>query len=248
MSGHSKWATTKRKKGAIDAKRGKVFTKISKEITVASKIGGGDPDGNPRLRLAIIKAKEVNMPADNVKKAIQRGTGELPGMSYEETIYEGYGPGGVAVLMECLTDNKNRSVAELRHIFGKGGGNMGEAGCVSWMFDKKGYIVVDKTKVDEDRLMTLALEAGAEDFKSDESSYEVITEPSGFEAVKQALSDAGIAMDSAEISMVPQNYVALEGKEAEQMVRLMEALEDHDDVQNVYANFDIPDEVMEQIG
>ncbi|MDH4101002.1 MAG: YebC/PmpR family DNA-binding transcriptional regulator [Nitrospirota bacterium] len=245
MSGHSKWATTKRKKGAIDAKRGKIFTKISKEITVASKIGGGDPDGNPRLRLAIIKAKEVNMPADNVKKAIQRGTGELPGMSYEETIYEGYGPGGVAVLMDCLTDNKNRSVAELRHIFSKGGGNMGEAGCVSWMFNKKGYIVVDKAKVDEDRLMSLALEAGAEDFKNDESSYEVITEPSDFETVKQALTDAGIEMDSAELSMVPQNYIALEGKEAEQMVRLMEALEDHDDVQNVYANFDVPEEMME---
>lgn len=248
MSGHSKWATTKRKKGAIDAKRGKVFTKISKEITVAAKIGGGDPDGNPRLRLAIIKSKEVNMPADNVKRAIQRGTGELPGMSYEEAIYEGYGPGGVAVLMEVLTDNKNRSVADIRHIFGKCGGNMGEAGCVSWMFEKKGYIVVDKAKADEDRLMALALEAGAEDFTSDESSYEVITAPGDFETVKKALADAKVEMDSAEVTMVPQSYVALEGKEAEQMVRLMDTLEDHDDVQNVYANFDIPDEVMDKLG
>lgn len=248
MSGHSKWATTKRKKAAIDAKRGKAFTKISKEITVAAKIGGGDPDGNPRLRLAIIKAKEVNMPADNVKKAIQRGTGELPGMSYEEATYEGYGPGGVAVLMDVLTDNRNRTVADIRHIFGKCGGNMGEAGCVSWMFEKKGYIVVDKARADEDRLMALALDAGAEDFRSDESSYEVITSPSDFDTVKKTLADAKVEMDSAEVTMVPQSYVALEGKEAEQMVRLMETLEDHDDVQNVYANFDIPDEVMDKIG
>ena len=206
-----------------------------------------DPAGNARLRTLVLKAREANMPADNVKKAIQRGTGELPGMSYEETIYEGYGPGGVAVLMECLTDNKNRSVAELRHIFSKGGGNMGEAGCVSWMFNKKGYIVVDKTRADEDKLMALALDAGAEDFTSDESSYEVITAPGDFETVKKVLADAKVEMDSAEVTMVPQSYVALEGKEAEQMVRLMETLEDHDDVQNVYANFDIPDEVMEKL-
>lgn len=246
MSGHSKWATTKHKKAIIDAKRGKMFTKISKEITVSAKIGGGDPEGNPRLRTAILKSKEVNMPADNIKKAIQRGTGELPGVTYEEALYEGYGPGGVAVLLDVLTDNKNRSVAEIRYIFGKNNGNMGEAGCVSWMFDKKGYIVVDKKKADEDRLMALALDAGADDFKSDdETNYEIIAQPADFEAVKKALTDAGIEMGAAEVTMVPQSYVALEGKEAEQMLRLMDALEDHDDVQNVYANFDIPDEMME---
>lgn len=246
MSGHSKWATTKHKKAIIDAKRGKMFTKISKEITVSAKIGGGDPEGNPRLRTAILKSKEVNMPADNIKKAIQRGTGELPGVTYEEALYEGYGPGGVAVLLDVLTDNKNRSVAEIRYIFGKNNGNMGEAGCVSWMFDKKGYIVVDKEKADEDRLMALALDAGADDFKSDdETNYEIIAQPADFEAVKKALTNAGIEMGAAEVTMVPQSYVALEGKEAEQMLRLMDALEDHDDVQNVYANFDIPDEMME---
>lgn len=246
MSGHSKWATTKHKKAIIDAKRGKMFTKISKEITVSAKIGGGDPEGNPRLRTAILKSKEVNMPADNIKKAIQRGTGELPGVTYEEALYEGYGPGGVAVLLDVLTDNKNRSVAEIRYIFGKNNGNMGEAGCVSWMFDKKGYIVVDKKKADEDRLMALALDAGADDFKSDdETNYEIIAQPADFEAVKKALTNAGIEMGAAEVTMVPQSYVALEGKEAEQMLRLMDALEDHDDVQNVYANFDIPDEMME---
>jgi len=250
MSGHSKWATTKHKKAAIDAKRGKVFTKITKELTVAAKIGGGDPDGNPRLRTAIEKAKEANMPQDNLKRAIQKGTGELPGVSYDEITYEGYGPGGVALLVECLTDNKNRTVAEVRHIMGKSGGNMGETGCVSWMFDQKGYIVVDKKDANEDELMSVALDAGAEDMKSDpeEPNYEIITSPKDFEAVKGAIEAKGVKMEVAEITMMPQTYVKLIGKEAEQMVRLMDTLEDNDDVQNVYANFDIPDEVMAQMG
>jgi YebC/PmpR family DNA-binding regulatory protein len=247
MSGHSKWATTKHKKAAADAKRGKIFTKLIREITIASRIGGGDPDGNPRLRTAILKAKEQNMPADNIKKAIQRGTGELPGVTYEEAIYEGYGPGGVAMLAEITSDNKNRTVSEIRHIFSKNGGNMGEAGCVSWMFHKKGYITVDKSKADEERLMTLALDAGAEDMRSDdEQSYEIVTAPGELEKIKKALADQKVEMSFAEVTMLPQNYVRLEGKDAEQMLRLMEALEDHDDVQNVYANFDIPAEVMEK--
>ena len=249
MSGHSKWATTKHKKAAADQKRGKVFTKITKEITVAARLGGGDPDGNPRLRTAIEKAKEANMPQENLKRAIQKGTGELPGVTYDEIIYEGYGPGGVALLIECLTDNKNRSVAEVRHILSKNNGAMGEAGCVSWMFNQKGYIVVDKANAGEDELMTIALEAGAEDVKSDpeEPNYEVVTQPQDFETVKKAIEGKGIKMEAADITMIPQTYVMLAGKEAEQMVRLMDALEDNDDVQNVYANFDIPDEVMEKM-
>jgi len=249
MSGHSKWATTKHKKAAVDAKRGKIFTKITKELTVAAKLGGGDPDGNPRLRTAVEKAKEANMPQDNLKRAIQKGTGELPGVSYDEINYEGYGPGGVALLINCLTDNKNRSVAEVRYILSKNNGSMGEAGCVSWMFNQKGYIVVDKSKAGEDELMTVALEAGAEDMKSDpeEPNYEIFTRASDFENVKKALESKGIKTEVAEITMVPQTYVMLAGKEAEQMVRLMDALEDNDDVQDVYANFDIPDEVMEKM-
>ncbi|HET6370843.1 MAG TPA: YebC/PmpR family DNA-binding transcriptional regulator [Nitrospiria bacterium] len=247
MSGHSKWATTKHKKAAADAKRGKIFTKLIREITIASRIGGGDPDGNPRLRTAILKAKEQNMPADNIKKAIQRGTGELPGVNYEEAIYEGYGPGGVAMLVEITSDNKNRTVSEIRHIFSKNGGNMGEAGCVAWMFHKKGYITVEKAKADEEKLMTLALDAGAEDMRSDdEQNYEIITAPGDFEKVKKALADGKVEMPYAEVTMIPQNYIRLEGKDAEQMLRLMEALEEHDDVQNVYANFDIPSEIMEK--
>jgi YebC/PmpR family DNA-binding regulatory protein len=247
MSGHSKWATTKHKKMAVDAKRGKIFTKIIREITIAARHGGGDPEGNPRLRTAILKSKENNMPADNIKKAIQRGTGELPGVTYEESVYEGYGPGGAALLIEITTDNKNRTVSEIRNIMGKHGGNMGEAGCVSWMFSKKGYIVVERAKADEENLMNLALEAGAEDIKSDESNYEIITTPHDFENVKNKVKENGIEMALSEVTMVPQSYIRLEGKEAEQMLKLVEALEDHDDVQKVYANFDIPDEIMEKV-
>ncbi len=247
MSGHSKWATTKRKKAVIDAKRGKIFTKITKEIAVAAKIGGGDPDGNARLRTAILKAKEANMPADNIKKAVMKGTGELPGVSYEETTYEGYGPNGVAILIEIMTDNKNRTVAEIRKTFTRHGGNMGEAGCVSWMFHKKGYIVVERSKADEDRLMSLALDAGAEDMKSDNNNFEIVTVTKDFEKVKDVLKQNNIEMSVSEITMVPQSYIKLDGKEAEQMLKLMEELEDHDDVQNVYANFDIPEEIMAKV-
>jgi YebC/PmpR family DNA-binding regulatory protein len=244
MSGHSKWATTKHKKAAIDAKRGKVFTKIAKEITVAAKLGGGDPNGNPRLRTAVAKAKGVSMPADNIKRAIQKGTGELPGVSYEEIIFEGYGPGGVAVMLESMTDNRNRTVSEIRHIFGKSGGHMGEAGCVSWMFQKKGYIVISRAKADEEKLMTLALDAGAEDLQAEDDNFVVTTPPNDLEKVKKAIEDDGIGMEVTEITMVPQTYVKLDGKEAQQMLRLMDTLEDNDDVQNVYANFDIPEEIM----
>ncbi|MEK6678775.1 MAG: YebC/PmpR family DNA-binding transcriptional regulator [Nitrospirota bacterium] len=247
MSGHSKWATTKRKKAAIDSKRGKIFTKITKEITVAAKIGGSDPDGNARLRTAILKAKEANMPADNIKKAVMKGTGELPGVTYEETTYEGYGPNGVAVFIEIMTDNKNRTVAEIRKIFTRHGGNMGEAGCVSWMFHKKGYIVVERSKADEDRLMSLVLDAGAEDMKSDNNNFDITTAPKDFEKIKEVLKQNNIEMTVSEITMVPQSYIKLDGKEAEQMLKLMEELEDHDDVQNVYANFDIPEEIMAKV-
>jgi YebC/PmpR family DNA-binding regulatory protein len=244
MSGHSKWATTKHKKAAVDAKRGKVFTKIAKEITVAAKLGGGDSNGNPRLRTAVAKAKGVSMPADNIKRAIQKGTGELPGVSYEEIIFEGYGPGGVAVMLESMTDNRNRTVSEIRHIFGKSGGHMGEAGCVSWMFQKKGYIVISRAKADEEKLMTLALDAGAEDLQAEDDNFVVTTPPNDLEKVKKAIEDDGIGMEVTEITMVPQTYVKLDGKEAQQMLRLMDTLEDNDDVQNVYANFDIPEEIM----
>ncbi len=247
MSGHSKWATTKHKKAAIDAKRGKIFTKIGKEIIVAAKLGGGDPNGNPRLRTAIAKAKAVSMPADNIKRAIQRGTGELAGVSYEEITYEGYGPAGVAVIVEVLTDNRNRTVSEIRNIFSKAGGNMGEAGCVSWMFHKKGYFVVNRATVDEDKLMTLALDAGAEDMQTEDENFAITTPPNDFEKVKKALEDAGIILDAAEVTMIPQTYVKLEGKEAQQMLRLVDTLEDNDDVQNVYANFDIPEEIMSAV-
>ena len=246
MSGHSKWAGIKHKKAIVDAKRGKVFTKISKEISVAARIGGGAIEMNPRLRLAVEKAKEANMPSDNVKRAIQKGAGELPGSTYEESIYEGYGPGGVALLLEILTDNKNRTVGEIRHILSKHNGNLGEAGCVAWMFDKKGYILVNKKSTDEDTLMSLALDAGAEDFKNepDEENYEIITAPEDFNKVKEFLEQNKISLNLSEITMIPQNYVKLESKDAEKMLKLMDALEEHDDVQNVYANFDIPDEVM----
>jgi YebC/PmpR family DNA-binding regulatory protein len=244
MSGHSKWSSIKHKKAATDAKRGKVFTKVIKEITVAARMGGGDIETNPRLRSAIQAGKAENMPKDNIERAIKKGTGELEGVSYEEIIYEGYGPGGAAVLVESLTDNKNRTVADIRSIFGKNGGNLGENGCVAWMFDKKGYIVVESSAVDEDTLMETALEAGAEDIREDDSNYEVITEPGDFEAIKEAIDTASISYIDAEVTMLPQNTTNLAGKEAEQMVRLMEMLEDCDDVQKVYTNADIPEEII----
>jgi len=217
---------------------------------VSVVVGGGDPDVNPRLRTVLENASEVNMPGDNIKRAIMKGTGELPGVSYEESIYEGYGPGGTAILLEVLTDNKNRTVPEIRHIMTKNGGNLGEAGCVAWMFEKKGYILVEKTKIDEDSLMSAALEAGAEDMKNDpgEDSYEIITAPEDVNKVKAALEAAGIPVSLAEITMLPKSYVALDGKSAEQMIRLVDALEDHEDIQNVYINFNIPDEVMAKVG
>jgi len=247
MSGHNKWSTIKHKKGAADARRGKIFTKLIKEITVAARMGGGDAAANPRLRSAILAAKSENMPKDNIDRAIKKGTGELEGVSYEEVLYEGYGPGGAAILVESLTDNRNRAVAEIRHILNKGGGNMGSNGCVAWMFDLKGYISLDRKKVDEDLLMETALEAGAEDIREDEDEFEVITEPENFETVKQAIEKAGIAYDMAEVTRLPQNTTVLQGKEAEQMIRLMENLEDCDDVQKVYTNADISDEAMQNI-
>jgi len=247
MSGHSKWSTIKHKKGAADARRGKIFTKIIKEITIAARMGGGDQTGNPRLRSAILAAKAENMPKENIDRAIKKGTGELPGVSYEEAIFEGYGPGGVAVLVDILSDNRNRTVADIRHIFSKNAGNLGEAGCVSWMFDKKGLIVFEKDKVEEEKLMDLALEAGAQDVQETDKEYEVITEPADFERVKKQLDEAKLTPTYAEISMVPQSTVRLTGKEAQQMLRLMESLEDSEDVQHVYANFDIPDEEMEKV-
>src|SRR5437763_5561649 len=245
MSGHSKWATIKHKKGALDAKRGKIFTRLIKEISMAAK-SGGDPEKNPRLRTAVLAAKQENMPADNIKRAIQRGTGELPGVSYEEGIFEGYGPGGVAILVEVSTDNRNRTVSEIRHAFGKNGGNMAEAGSVSWMFHKKGYIVVPKSAAKEDDLMGIVLEAGADDLRDDGENWEVLTDTSGFEAVVEAVKKAGIQPASAEVVMIPQNYIKLEGSQATTMIRLVEALEEHDDVQNVHSNFDIDQKLLEE--
>ncbi len=248
MSGHSKWSQIKHKKAHTDAKRGKVFTKIVKEISIAARIGGGDPDGNPRLRAVIEKAKEVNMPHDNVKKAIMKGTGELPGVNYEEFVYEGYGPAGVAIMIEVLTDNKNRTLPEIRHILAKQGGSLGETGCVSWMFDKRGYILVAKSAASEDALMSVALDAGAEDMKNDpaEENYEIITAPEDVSRVKEAVEKAKIPVESAEVTMLPKSYVVLDEKAADQTIRLMDALEENEDVQNVYSNFDIPDEVAEK--
>ena len=246
MSGHSKWSSIKHKKGATDAKRGKIFTKLIKEITVAARMGGGDDSANPRLRSAILSAKSENMPKDNIERAIKKGIGELEGVNYEESIYEGYGPGGAAVLVESLTDNKNRTVADVRAIFGKNGGSLGENGCVAWMFDKKGYIVIviESANVDEETLMEVALEAGAEDIKEDDTNFEIITAPSDFEAVKEAIDKASIPYIVAEVTMLPQNTTDLAGKEAEQMVRLMEFLDDCDDVQKVHTNADIPEDVF----
>lgn len=250
MSGHSKWSTIKRKKGALDAKRGKIFSKLNKEIMVAARLGGGDPSGNPRLRAAIAAAKAENMPKENIERAIKKGTGELAGgNNYEEVIYEGYGPGGVAVLVESLTDNKNRTVSEIRHIFTKHGGSMGEAGCVAWMFEKKGVIAFDKNKVEEDTLLEAALEAGAEDLQVGESEFEVITDAASFEKVKAALEAKGFVWENAEIQMHPKTTVRIEDeKPAQQLLKLMEMLEDHDDVQKVFANFDIPDRLLEALG
>ena len=247
MSGHSKWSTIKRKKGAADAKRGKVFTKIIKEIMVAARFGGGDINSNPRLRTAVLAAKAENMPKDNIDRAIKKGTGDLEGVNYEELIYEGYGPGGVAMMLEVVTDNKNRTVADVRHIFLKHNGNLGENGCVSWMFEKKGLITIEKSGVDEDRLIEVALDAGALDVKDSGKEFEVTTDQTSFEEVKKALEEAGFKYNYAEVTMVPQSTIRLSGKEAEQMLKLMEGLEDSDDVQKVYGNFDIADEEMERL-
>lgn len=246
MSGHSKWATIKHKKGAADAKRGKLFSKLIKEITVAAKMGGGDFNSNSRLRTVVDKAKAANMPQDNITRAIKKGTGELEGVNYEQISYEGYGPGGVALLIEALTDNNKRTVAELRHILTKGSGSLGEAGCVSWMFNRRGVLTFDKT-VAEDKLMDIALEAGAEDIQDLGEGFDVITDPSIFEAVKEACEKAGLKPIEASVQMVPQNTIKLEAEDAQKMIKLMEALEDHDDVQNVYANFDIDAKLMEEM-
>src|SRR5512137_653063 len=239
MSGHSKWHSIKHKKAAADSKRGRIFTRLIKEMTAAARAGGGDADGNPRLRLAVATAKAANMPADNIKRAIMRGTGELPGVSYEDVNYEGYGPGGVAIFVHVLTDNKNRTVAEIRHLLSKNGGNLGESGSVGWMFHRKGYFVVEKSAVEEDKLMEIALSAGADDMVEDGENFEIFTSPESFDEVKNALEGASVPLAASEISMVPQNYVKLEGKNAQTMLKLMEALEEHEDVQNVWSNFDI---------
>jgi YebC/PmpR family DNA-binding regulatory protein len=246
MSGHNKWSSIKHKKGAADAKRGKLFSKLIKEITIAARVGGGDPSGNPRLRTVMDKARAANMPNDNVTRAIKKGTGEIEGVNYEEVTFEGYGPGGAAVMVETLTDNRNRTVSELRHMFSKMGGNLGEAGCVSWMFAKQGVLTFEK-EVGEEKLMEVALEAGAEDIKDDEDLFTVTTDPSAFVAVKEACDKNGLKYIEANLSMVPQNTVKLDRNGAEKMLKLMDALEDHEDVQNTYANFDIDSETMEEL-
>lgn len=247
MSGHSKWSTIKHKKAAKDAKRGKLFTKLIKEISVAAKLGGGDINANPRLRTAVTTARAASMPTDNIDRAIKKGTGELEGVTYEEVTYEGYGPGGAAVLVMAMTDNRNRTVSELRHLFGRFGGNMGESGCVAWMFAKKGVITVDQRAADEERLIEVALEAGADDVSDDGDVFTVSTAPDAFEAVRGALEAAGIALASAELSMVPSTTLNLTGTQAEQTLKLVEELEDHDDVQEVASNFDIPQEELERL-
>jgi YebC/PmpR family DNA-binding regulatory protein len=248
MSGHSKWSTIKHKKGAADAKRGRIFTKLIKEITVAARMGGGDIEANPRLRSAVLEAKSENMPKDNIERAIKKGTGELEGVSYEELIYEGYGPGGVAMLVECLTDNKNRTVAEVKYLFDRHGGSLGSPGCVAWIFEHKGIIVFDGAGMEEDKLMEIALEAGAEDVSEEDGDFEVVTSLADFETVKKAFDDLKMVYKHAQLTKIPKNTVKLEGKKAEQMLNIMEAFEDSDDVNHVYANFDIPDEVMEALG
>jgi YebC/PmpR family DNA-binding regulatory protein len=244
MSGHSKWATIKHKKGAADAKRGKVFTRLIKEITIAAKSGGGDPDGNPRLRTAILAAKAENMPADNIKRAIQRGTGELEGLSYEEITYEGYGPGGVAIIVDVLTDNKNRAVSEVRHAFSKNGGNLGAEGAVSWMFSKKGVVSIAKDAASEDKLMEIVLESGAEDLNDEGETWEILCDPKDFEAVTEALKAAKIPTETAEVTKIASTYTKLEGSQANAMMRLLETIEDLDDTQNVYSNFDFDEAAM----
>jgi YebC/PmpR family DNA-binding regulatory protein len=245
MSGHSKWHTIKHKKGAADAKRGKLFTRIIKELTVAARNGGGDADSNPRLRTIIAEAKSVNMPADNIKRAIQRGTGELPGVSYDEITYEAYGPGGVAIMIEVLTDNKNRTVGEMRHTLSKNGGNLGEANSVAWMFEKKGYIVVEKSKIEEEKLLSVAIDAGADDVRDDDENWEVMSSPETFQAVLDAIKGLGIEPAAAEVALLPKNYIKLEGKPAQQMVKLMELLEEHDDTKKVWTNADIEEKEIE---
>ena len=247
MSGHSKWASIKHKKGAADAKRGKVFTKLIKEITVAARIGGGDPDGNPRLRTAILIAKGKNMPVDNITRAIKKGTGELEGVHYDEVTYEGYGPGGAAIFLEAMTDNKNRTVSEIRAALGKAGGNLGENGCVGWMFEQKGFITVKTEAKGEDDLMELAIDAGADDMQTVEGHYEITTAMENFETVRKALEEAGVPMDTAEITRIPQNTITIDEKKGKALLKLMDILDDHDDIQKAYSNFDIPDDVMAAI-
>ncbi len=245
MSGHSKWASIKHKKGAADAKRGKLFTRIIKELTVAARDAGGDPDTNPRLRTVIADAKSANMPADNIKRAVRRGTGEEPGVSYEEVTYEAYGPGGAALLIECMTDNTNRAVGEIRHLLSKHNGNLGTTNSVAWMFEKHGYIVIEKAGVDEETLMTAAIEAGADDFKDEGDNWEIISTPELFEEIRSAVTAAGVEPMSAQVAMLPQNLVRLEGKQAQQMIKLMDVLEDQDDVQNLWSNFDVDTKEIE---
>ncbi len=245
MSGHSKWHTIKHKKGAADARRGKVFTRLIKELTVAARAGGGDPDANPRLRTVIVEAKQHNMPADNIKRAIRRGTGEEEGLTYDEVTYEGYGPGGVAILVDTLTDNRNRTVGEIRHIFSKHGGNLGETNSVAWLFEKKGHVIVAKDKAGEEALMDAVIEAGADDIKDDGSAWEIVSAPDAHPAVVDAVKKIGVEPDSAQIAMLPQNYVKLEGRSAQQMLKLMEALEDHDDTRHVWSNFDVEEQEIE---
>ena len=245
MSGHSKWHTIKHKKGAADAKRGKIFTRLIKELTVAARSGGGDPDMNPRLRTIIAEAKANNMPRENIERAIRRGTGEEPGVSYEEIMYEGYGPGGVALMIQTLTDNKNRTVGEIRHLLGKYNGNLAAENSVAWMFSRKGQVVVEKQAADEEKLLNAALDAGADDMSDDGSAWEIVSAPELFEAVRDAVKGLGLEPASASVAMIPQNYIKLQGKDAQQMLRLMEALDDHDDVQHVWANFDIEEKEIE---
>jgi len=247
MSGHSKWANIKHKKAKVDAQRGNIFSKISRELMVAARAGGGNPDTNTRLRMAIQKAREANIPSENIQRAIQKGTGELEGINYEELVYEGYGPGGVAIMLDILTDNRNRTAGEIRHLFSKHGGNLGETGCVSWMFEKRGYIVVNKEgSPGEDDLMLVVLDAGAEDMVSEEDTYEVFTKPEDLEEVKERLLASGIPVAQAEVTMVPKSTVSVAEKDAEKLLKLMDVLEEHDDVQNVYANFDLPEELMQK--
>ena len=245
MSGHSKWHTIKHKKGAADAKRGRVFTRIIKELTVAARAGGGDPDTNPRLRTIVAEAKQVNMPAENIKRAIRRGTGEEPGVQYEEITYEGYGPGGVALIIEAMTDNKNRTVGEIRHLLTKYGGDLGQSNSVSWMFEKKGYIVIEKAKASEDALLNAALDAGADDLRDDDENWEVVSAPDAFPAVKDAVEKLGIETVSAQVAMLPKNFVSLEGRAAQSMLKLLDLIEDHDDVQHVWSNMDIDEKELE---